>query len=489
MARWFVDRSAQRGIPSVSLRRLLPEATFTGVSDLLVSGCSSDTRWLDPGQVFVAIQGPRRDGHDFVGLALERGASAVVVERPTPEAGRLQVLVPDARRAFARISHALAGEPSNSIEVLGIAGTTAARAAECFLQAILEADGQRVGRVNDEEDLRLLSKFPSRTHEPSADVLANRLNRLVDRRQEVALVGFSNSQLLRADADGLSLAGAMTIGVRAAMLDEASAFAARKGQARLFRRIVPDGFAVVRADDPDAELLGAVNLGAERISYAREGPADVTARITSLDHQGTRFFLQGFSREVPVQLRLVGLRQLDAALAAAALAGSRGVDPSAIVAGLESVTRLPGHLDGLGLGGVGGPGVAIYHDRAQSAPALAEALGSLRDLDAKRVFCIMAAGDDLVNLAKLGQVAEACSDAVLVAPAESFRGNTDAAIDRFLAGFRRPGRVRVASSLQHAIALIPSYTRPGDALLLAGSYPPEILQSASRPSEDLRRSA
>ena len=103
MVRWFIDRSPQRGIPSVSLRRLLPDARFLGCDDLLVSGCAADSRRLDPGQVFVALRGPRRDGHEDIPQALDRGAVAVVVEEPRPEAGSLQVVVPDTRRALAKL--------------------------------------------------------------------------------------------------------------------------------------------------------------------------------------------------------------------------------------------------------------------------------------------------------------------------------------------------------------------------------------------------
>src|SRR5208337_4913800 len=94
MARWFVDRMPQRGIPSVSLRRLLPEGDFVGGVDWEVSGCTDDHRRLDPGQVFVAFPETRTgyDGHFFVREALERGAAGVVVERPCVEAGRLQVV-------------------------------------------------------------------------------------------------------------------------------------------------------------------------------------------------------------------------------------------------------------------------------------------------------------------------------------------------------------------------------------------------------------
>ena len=147
MARWFVDRLPQRGIPSVSLRRLLPEAQFVGCPDWEVSGCTDDHRRLDPGQVFVAIRDVRYDGHAFVREALDRGAAGVVVERPCPEAGRLQVIVNDARSAHALICQALAGDPSQRLLTLGVTGTFGKTVTTLFVHSILEAAGLRCGLV------------------------------------------------------------------------------------------------------------------------------------------------------------------------------------------------------------------------------------------------------------------------------------------------------------------------------------------------------
>ena len=112
MARWFVDRLPEKGIPSVSLRQLVPEGQFLGCKDWEVSGCCDDHRRLEPGQLFVAVAGarPGYDGHRFVREALDRGAAGVVLERPCALAGRLQVVVPDTRAAYARICQALSGE-------------------------------------------------------------------------------------------------------------------------------------------------------------------------------------------------------------------------------------------------------------------------------------------------------------------------------------------------------------------------------------------
>lgn len=147
MARWFVDRLPERGIPSVSLRKLLPKARFVGCPDWEVSGCTDDHRRLDPGQVFVAVRDASYDGHAFVRQALDRGAAGVVVEQPCPEAGRLQVVVDDSRSAHAVICQALAGDPSERLMTLGVTGTFGRTVTSLFVHSILEAAGLRCGLV------------------------------------------------------------------------------------------------------------------------------------------------------------------------------------------------------------------------------------------------------------------------------------------------------------------------------------------------------
>ena len=88
------------GIPSVSLRRLLPEARFVGCPDWEVSGCTDDHRRLDPGQVFVATRGPHYDGHAFIREALDRAQPAWWWNSPAP------------RRAGSRWSSTTPGPPT-----------------------------------------------------------------------------------------------------------------------------------------------------------------------------------------------------------------------------------------------------------------------------------------------------------------------------------------------------------------------------------------
>src|SRR5215212_3103636 len=72
------------------------------------TGASIDTRTLEPGDLFFAIRGEARDGHDFVRAALAKGAAAVVAEARAAEfldAGAL-VVVPDPLEAMRQLAAA-----------------------------------------------------------------------------------------------------------------------------------------------------------------------------------------------------------------------------------------------------------------------------------------------------------------------------------------------------------------------------------------------
>ena len=69
-----------------------------------LSGFTQDTRQLKPGQVFVALKTEKRDGHDFLKLALSAGASAALVSRPDPSLILPQLVVSDSLKAFQAIA-------------------------------------------------------------------------------------------------------------------------------------------------------------------------------------------------------------------------------------------------------------------------------------------------------------------------------------------------------------------------------------------------
>lgn len=475
MARWFVDRHPQRGIPSVSLRRLLPDARFVGCEDLEVSGCTADSRRLDPGQVFVAVRGPRHDGHTFVTRALERGAAAVVVERPMPEAGRLQVVVPDSRVALARLCQALAGDPTQSLLTLGVTGVGGLTVTALFLRAIFEASGQRFGLLGR---LGWFDGVVSRhvgAGVPGSEGMAAMLSAMVENGCAGAVIELDVDALLAKRVDGIQFDVAVVTDCEASPVATLEEVVARRGaMARLIRQVVPGGASVVNADDPQAELLGAVNLETIRVSFGLDSAAEVTAGIERLGRDSSRFRLRGFDREASVALRLPGVSAVSNALAAAAVARSKGVEVGAVVAGLESVASVPGRLESVDEG----QAFDVRVDEARLPHELKEALRSLRSVTSGRVHCVIGAegqradepDSSLLRFGRRGLAAtvESLADRVVLTTDNPRAESPDQILDDLLAGFARPGRVRVEPDRGSAIEAALADATPGDCVLIAG---------------------
>jgi UDP-N-acetylmuramoyl-L-alanyl-D-glutamate--2,6-diaminopimelate ligase len=467
MARWFVDRQAQQGIPSVSLRRILPDAQFVGCQDWEISGCTADSRRLDPGQIFVAVRGPRHDGHQFVGQALERGAAGVVVERHCPEAGRLQVIVSDSRTAHARLCHALAGDPAEQLNLIAVTGTCGRTMTSLFLRSIFEATGVRFGLVN-----ALGWSDGVHTHSVGsgflgAEGLATILAEMVERGCTGGAIEIPASALEHREIAGMTFDAAVVTDLGAVPGHESNELLARRrAKARLFRTHLERGTAVVNADDPHTAMLGASNLDARLVTFGIERPADVSATIERLDADGARFRLRGFDREARVTLRLTGPGHVSQALAAAACGWAHDLPVSAVVAGLEAVTRVPGHLDPV----VEGQDFAVWVDRARTDSELAQALAALRATAAGKVICVIGAEGlrDRSERIALAFAAETGANRVVLTSDNPRTEDPNQILDDLLSGFRRPGRVMVEADRRRAIELALAEACPGDAVLIAG---------------------
>ncbi|WP_165070693.1 Mur ligase family protein [Paludisphaera rhizosphaerae] len=463
MARWFVDRLPQRGIPSVSLRRLLPGAKFVGCPDWEVTGCAVDHRRLDPGQVFVAVRDARYDGHGHIADALDRGAAGVVVERVVPEAGRLQVVVDDARAAHARICHALAGDPSERMATLGVTGVRGKTVVSMMARSIMEAAGLRCGLVGG------APAESGATWPGGAAGLAAILAHMVEQKCEAGVIEIGAESLEARGLEGVTFQAAVATDLALPQgVPTEEALRRRRAKARLFRKIAPGGAAVVNADDPAAEILGGLNLDARRVSFGLQRPdqVDVSATIERVDSVGTRFQLHGFDRSVPVTLRLIGERHVSHALAAAALAWSMHVDVDAVVAGLESVAGVAGHLEAVDEG----QDFDVRIDEARDATALAQALAALRSVSAGRIHLVLSAhGDqDRAERRALAMVAEQAADRVILTLGDPRTEEPDRCMDDVLGGFRRPGKVHVEPDRRRAIETSLADARRGDAVLIAG---------------------
>lgn len=484
MARWFVDRCAHRGIPAVSLRRLLPEATFPDCPDLVVSGASRDSRRLEPGQVFVAIPGRRFDGHDFVGQALARGAMGAIVERPVAPADGLEILVPDARAAYARLCQSLAGHPAESLRIVGIAGTHGRRTTAAFLGAILDAAGEAHGSIgpgawSDGRDL-----FRAVPATPGPEALAEMLAAAVDRGTRTLILTLSGDSIDRRGIAGIDFETAVITQLAGSHgLDEVRR--RRRLAARLLRAVKPGGTAILPADDPEAAPLAGTRIDGPARTFGLGTHADLRAAIDRSGPLGSLIRAGGHGDEWRAGLRLPGTWNVRYAAAAALAAGALGIEVGAIIEGLESVDRIPGCLERVDRG----QEFEVRIDRARTAPAVSLALGTLREITgAGRIHCVLGSKGrtDLAARLALARAAEAGADQLYLTADDPVDEEPAVILDDMRSGLRHPSRSRVIADRREAIEAALGQARAGDVVLIAGKgrAPRQIEAARPRPFED-----
>src|SRR5256885_71464 len=137
------------GMKLEQLVRGVPGATLEGNGDVEITGIAYDSRRVKPGDLFVAVEGLRADGHAFVGEALTRSAAAVAVDRDVNvPAGTPLVRMQSTRSGLAEVAAEFFGRPSRRLKVAGITGTDGKTTTTHMAEHVLQASGVMAGAMS-----------------------------------------------------------------------------------------------------------------------------------------------------------------------------------------------------------------------------------------------------------------------------------------------------------------------------------------------------
>lgn len=298
----------------------------THSGETVVTGVALDSRRVQPGDLFVALPGARTDGHEFLNAAAEAGASAALVSHLS-EAPIAQWVVDDVRRTLVELACQVRGDSRAS--VIGVTGSNGKTTVKEMLAGILSRVGAcraTRGNLNNElgVPLTLCSLSP-------------------DDRFAVVEMGCGRPGDITLLASWARPAIGVVTNVGPAHLGgfgSLEAIARCKGE--LFRALPADGWAVINADDPFANIWEqqAAHCHILRFSLAGQ-PAELTGTLSS-DGELDIELPSGVS--IRARLPLPGQHNQINAVAAAAAAYAAGASPDAIRAGLEAVTPTAGRL-------------------------------------------------------------------------------------------------------------------------------------------------
>ena len=309
----------------------LQQATEVELTQVIV-----DSRQLaEPGSLFVAIEGPRFDGHDFVEQAFEHGATAALVHREDVDflgehQNRVIIRVDDTLKALQTL--AATWRQQFSIPVVGITGSNGKTIVKDMLASIL-------GR--NQTVFRSPGSYNSQVGVPLA-ILG------ITAEHEVAIIEAGISQIGEMERleEIISPSCGMVTNIglaHAAGLHDRKTTASEKQ--KLFRRTA--GPVVISADE---EYLSLEMFHVKPITVGGQSGSDVEVRNVESHDRGFSFEVSWDEKTIALSLDLPGRHNVQNAAMAAAMARELGADDQAIIDGLEAYSlremRLEMHTTG-----------------------------------------------------------------------------------------------------------------------------------------------
>jgi UDP-N-acetylmuramoyl-L-alanyl-D-glutamate--2,6-diaminopimelate ligase len=367
-----------------------------------------------PGGVFVARRGRVADGHDFIGQAVERGAAAVVGERPPVDLPIPYVQVRDAWRLLGALAAAYHGFPSRKLIVIGVTGTNGKTTTTTLVHSILNlATGGKAGFISTlaadlggttaDTGLHVTTPHVPQVQAYLAEMAANGM--------QYAVLEATSHGLEQGRLNGVDFDVAVYTNVTHEHLDYHGSFEKYRAAKGILYEILGrshrkqlqgqpvEKIAIVNADDPSADFFAA--FPADHVIRYGMGDLDPARPVDYAPDRTVMHLIRPV--EMMAELQLVGAFNVQNALAAIHTAAALGIAPEHIAAGLARVNAISGRMQRIDEGQT----FTAIVDFAHTPDALEKALETCRAIlpDNKRLIAVFGSAG-LRDVAKRRLMAE-----------------------------------------------------------------------------------
>jgi UDP-N-acetylmuramoyl-L-alanyl-D-glutamate--2,6-diaminopimelate ligase len=470
------------------LLRGLPGAEPGPDPGLEISSLAYDSRRVQGGTLFFAIQGEKADGHNFIPAALQHGAVAIVSERaPQAELASRWVRVPKLRRALSHAARSFYHHPESKLQLIGITGTNGKTTSAYLIESILNAAGKRSGVFGTIEYRIGDQTLPAPNTTPESLDLISAFGHLVAIGSKAVVMEVSSHALAQERVWGLPFSAAVFTNLTRDHLDYHKDFEHYfEAKRRLFEGLgtPPPEVAVINVDDPWGVKLLELPYP-RRISYGVEGDAQVKPKQMVHNPTGLEGIVQSPAGKVEIDSPLVGRANLANILAATATGIGLGIPIRKVEEGIACLKAVPGRFERID---EGQPFLVIV-DYAHTDDALRNVLKTARELTRNRLIALFGCGGerDRSKRPLMGEAAGSLSDFVVLTSDNPRSEDPLRIMSDALVGLQKTGKPYFAEvDREVAIRKALEEARPGDVVVLAGkgheTY--QILKDGPIPFDD-----
>ncbi len=457
----------------------LPFLEKRNFADVVVKGVSFHSAQVKPGEVFVAVYGTATDGHQFISEALNRGATAVVVEKESSVPKNIPLfLAADSRVALSQLAARWYGDPSKQIPVIGVTGTNGKTTITYLLEGILRHGGKNPGVLGTINTRYNQIERPSTHTTPESAEIQRILSEMLAAKVDVAVMEVSSHAVDMRRVEDVHFDTVIFTNLTPEHLDYHKSmelyFEAKK---RLFSHLLPKGKgpqrAILNADDRYGQKLleSLRNLPTWTFSTKAQSKWDLFVREWSCDLHGMKGVLSTPAGVSEFSSTLIGNFNLSNVLAAVAGALVLEMPLPLIVEALKDFSGVPGRLERM----ANHRGIHCFVDYAHTPDALKNVLSALKDLDPPKILTIFGCGGDRDRTKRpiMGREVARLSNFAIVTSDNPRTEDPQKIIQEILPGIEEGGMLLGQDCLiepdrKTAIHLAIEKAKPGEVVLIAG---------------------
>ncbi|HPS10148.1 MAG TPA: UDP-N-acetylmuramoyl-L-alanyl-D-glutamate--2,6-diaminopimelate ligase, partial [Paludibacteraceae bacterium] len=243
---------------------------ITGKSDIEISGIQFDSRMVADGNLFVATRGTASDGHQFIPMAIQKGATAILCEQLpqelNPEVTYIQVK--DSADALGLVASCWYGFPSSKLILVGVTGTNGKTTIATLLYKLFRELGYDAGLLSTVCNYVNDDAVEATHTTPDALELNALLARMVEAGCKYAFMEVSSHAVEQRRIAGLEFDGAVFTNLTRDHIDYHLTFENYlKAKKRFFDDLDGNAFALTNADDKNGMVM-LQNSRAKKFSYS-----------------------------------------------------------------------------------------------------------------------------------------------------------------------------------------------------------------------------
>src|SRR5947208_190254 len=335
-----------------TLAAAIPIRQLIGTLDRTVESIAYDSRRVQKNGLFVALRGEKNDGHEFIGHAIEKGATVIVAEREEKHPRATSIVVENTRSALADLAATFYGRPAQRLKLAAVTGTNGKTTTTFLVKHICEKAGLRcglIGTVRYEIGERIL---PAARTTPESLDLQELLAQIANAGCRAAAMEVSSHALAQDRTRGLEWNVAVFTNLTQDHLDYHGTMKNYfEAKAKLFEQLAQQQkkkkpVAVINIDDRyGRQLLAKIHKKVSVVTFGMGASADFRASNYRMEFAGTSYQLDARGKSYLVRVPLIGRFNVANSLAALAAATALGVGLREAVLSLAKSPQVHGRLE------------------------------------------------------------------------------------------------------------------------------------------------